>query len=290
MYQTAIFLFLDESKASIKMTEQEGSCSSDEAPSPIATVNSDSTNNNNNDSQNGGGNTTTAAEDGPPVAEIVDHSMDENAKEQGLKLKEAGNKELVAGHFLEAIRLYSEALEYTPTSAIILSNRAQAYIKVENYGLAVSDSTAAIESDATYVKGYWRRATAYFALNKFKLARKDFKQVCKLKPKDRDARAKLAACEKAVREAAFASAIESEATAPLSSTYKPNDIVLEPSTYDGPHPGPDGLTTDMELEESFFQPGKLSRDFVMVRFCMSMFWNPSSRYMSWRNLTSLFLC
>lgn len=235
------------------MSDETNSCSSDDAPTATGTVDSDST------SQTG----DEQPPELPPVPEIVDHSMDDGAAEQSLKLKEAGNKELINGHFLQAIRLYTDALEFTPTSAIILSNRAQAFLKVENYGLAVADATNAIESDKTYVKGYWRRASAYFALNKFKLARKDFKQVCKLKPKDRDARAKLAACEKSVREAAFASAIESEATAPLSSTFNTNDIPLDAS-YDGPHPCSDGATTDMELEQHLFQPGNLPREFVMV--------------------------
>lgn len=173
------------------------------------------------------------------------------------------NRELVAGHFLVAIRLYSEALKFTPTNAIVLSNRAQAYLKVENYGLANSDATAAIESDPSYAKGYYRRASSHFALNKFKLARKDFKQVCKLKPKDRDARAKLAECEKAIREAAFAEAIVSSQTAPISTTYNPDNISID-GKYDGPHPSPDNLASDMELEASFFEPSKLPREFCMV--------------------------
>ena len=86
-----------------------------------------------------------------------------------------------------------------------------------------------------------------------------------MKPKDRDARAKLAECEKAIREAAFADAIVSEQTAPLSSTFNPNDIPLDTSTYAGPHPSPEGFTTDMEMEQSFFEPGKLPREFVIVR-------------------------
>jgi serine/threonine-protein phosphatase 5 len=201
---------------------------------------------------------------GLSIDEVVDHSKDENAQATSLELKQKGNDELIAGHFLPAIKLYSEALEYTPTNAILLANRAQAYIKVENYGLAISDATAAIEHDPSYAKGYYRRASAYFALNKYKLARKDFRRVCQLKPKDRDARAKLAGCEKAVKEEAFSKAIVSEQTEPLSSTYKPDNVVIDPG-YDGPNPLPGGPTTDMDAEKALFQPGSLPMDFVMVR-------------------------
>jgi tetratricopeptide (TPR) repeat protein len=234
--------------------------SSDDVPSQAATVDSADSNS---------GEEVPKADSGPPVAEVDINTDPAVAEAESLRLKNEGNNELVAGHFLKAIDLYSQALEYTPTNAIVLSNRAQAYLKVENYGLAQADATAAIESDPTYAKAFYRRASACFALNKFKLARKDFKQVCKLKPKDRDARAKLAECEKAVREAAFADAIVSEQTAPLSSTYNPNDIPLDTKAYSGPHPGPEGLTMDMELEQSFFEPGNLPREFVLVSWPIS---------------------
>jgi serine/threonine-protein phosphatase 5 len=180
-----------------------------------------------------------------------------------LEHKTKGNAALLEHHFFDAIRFYSEALEYQPNNAILLSNRAQAYIKIENYGLALADADHAIESDKAYAKAYYRRASANFALAHMKAARKDFRQVCKLKPKDRDARAKLNACDKAVREEAFAQAIEAEQTAPLSSTYDPATVDVG-SSYDGPHPDPSGAAlADMELEASLFEAGKLPRDFVL---------------------------
>ena len=162
-----------------------------------------------------------------------------------------------------AIGFYSEALEHSPTNAIILSNRAQAYIKVENYGLAMSDATAALESDPSYAKAYYRRGSAQFALGHYKDARKDFRKVCTMKPKDKDARKKFNACEKVIKAEAFSKAIMSEKTAPLSETYDPNKIKLEGS-YDGPHPIAEGPTEDMEAEAAMFEPGNLSREFVVV--------------------------
>ena len=191
----------------------------------------------------------------------VDRSSDPQADEKALALKTEGNTALIADQYLEAIRFYSESLEYQPENAVVLSNRAQAFIKVENYGLALLDADHAIESDASYAKAYYRRASANFALNHKKAARKDFRAVCKLKPKDRDARAKLAACEKAVREELFAQAIEAEQTAPLSATYDPFTLDIS-STYDGPHPL-DGVLVDSELEASIFEPGNLPLEFVL---------------------------
>ena len=139
---------------------------------------------------------SSASDSSQPVGmEVVDRSKEDQQAniEKALELKTKGNEQLVKGHFLEAIGLYSEALEFDPTNAIILSNRAQAYIKVENYGLAMADATAAMESDPKYAKAYYRRGSAQFALTHYKEAKKDFKKVCQLKPKDKDARKKFQA-------------------------------------------------------------------------------------------------
>lgn len=209
---------------------------------------------------------TTGVEEFPMQEDIVDKSMEPDAEEKALKLKDEGNQQLVQGHFLQAIGFYSEALEYAPTNAIILSNRAHVYIKVENYGLAISDATTALASDPTYAKAYYRRGSAHFALTHYKEARKDFRKVCQMKPKDKDARAKLQACEKAIKEEAFKRAIMSEKTVPLSETYDPSSIYLVPDNYDGPHPLPEGLTDSMEMEAKMFEPGNLPRAFVVVRY------------------------
>lgn len=208
-----------------------------------------------------------AGSDGTEAAqyEVIDRSGEADAEGRATAFKDRGNEELAKGHYLQAIALYSEGLEYQPTNAILLSNRALAFIKVENYGLALQDADRAIESNPSYVKGYYRRASANFALHHFKLARKDFRTVCKLTPKSKDARAKLAEVEREIREEAFAKAIEADQTVPLSSTYDPSTVEILASCYDGPHPAKDGvLLIDMDAEAELFQPGSLPRDFVMA--------------------------
>jgi serine/threonine-protein phosphatase 5 len=50
---------------------------------------------------------------------------------------------------------YSEAIDTVPT-AVFYSNRAMAMIKLESYGLAISDAVEAISLDPNYMKGYYR--------------------------------------------------------------------------------------------------------------------------------------
>jgi serine/threonine-protein phosphatase 5 len=55
-----------------------------------------------------------------------------------------------------------------------------AYLKRELYGCALSDANESLALDPTYIKGYYRRATANMALGKFKLALKDYDTVVPL--------------------------------------------------------------------------------------------------------------
>jgi serine/threonine-protein phosphatase 5 len=60
-------------------------------------------------------------------------------------LKDEGNTLLATGKFSHAAEKYSEAILLYPQSAIYYSNRAQALIKLENYGLAIQDANDALK-------------------------------------------------------------------------------------------------------------------------------------------------
>eukprot|EP00127_Corallochytrium_limacisporum_P005686 Clim_evm65s210 gene=Clim_evmTU65s210 len=149
------------------------------------------------------------------------------------ELKAQGNDAFKAKHFDEAIRLYGEAIETNPNVPAYYANRAFAYIKEEFYGAALEDASKAIEIDSSFVKAYYRRATANMALCKFKESLKDFKMVVKVAPADRDAQLKLKACEKIVKEQAFAKAIAVDIV--MKSAF--DDIewqsIALPTEYDG---------------------------------------------------------
>jgi serine/threonine-protein phosphatase 5 len=188
----------------------------------------------------------------------------EEAETKGVECKERGNAALTSGHYNEAVHHYSTALSHLPGNAIVLSNRALAYIKLENYGLAIQDATHAVGSDPDYPKGYYRRGSAEFALGRTKAARKDFRAVCKLRPRDKDARAKLAECDRVIKEAAFAAAILSDDAVPLSEVLRPETIIVE-KNYDGPHPmGKEMPRSEQAREALLFEPNKLPREFVLA--------------------------
>jgi serine/threonine-protein phosphatase 5 len=73
------------------------------------------------------------------------------------------------------------------------------------------------------------------ALGKFKDARRELATVVRARPADADARAKLAECERAVKRAAFESAIARDSGPPPSATVDLAAPALAvPSAYDGP--------------------------------------------------------
>lgn len=55
-------------------------------------------------------------------------------------------------HFAAAVAAYSRAIDINPHNAVYYSNRAAAHVRLENFGLALTDATKAIEINPQYVK------------------------------------------------------------------------------------------------------------------------------------------
>lgn len=168
--------------------------------------------------------------------------------EHAEKLKEEGNQYLAQHKYGLAAEKYTAAIELNGTSAIYYSNRAQALIKLESYGLAIQDANEAIKIDPKYIKALYRRASANYALGKLKEALRDFKMVVQIKPKDPDAAQKMKACEKRIREDAFAKAMEFDGPDSSALAIDIASIVVEAS-YDGPRL-PDPVSTNVDKSDS----------------------------------------
>lgn len=189
-------------------------------------------------------------------------------------LKAQGNQALTTGNVAQAAALYTEAIELLDEILdqngcsllpVLYSNRAMAHMKAESYGLAIADAEQAIKLDPTYIKAYYRRGSANFALGKYKLALRDFRSVCKLRPSDREARNKLKECEKAAKQMAFADAIVSDESQSAASAIDPSSIVVD-DAYDGPRLEDDGCVTDEFVHatlERFREQKLLHRKYVL---------------------------
>ncbi|XP_022944343.1 serine/threonine-protein phosphatase 5-like [Cucurbita moschata] len=123
------------------------------------------------------------------------------------EIKCLANKAFAAHKYVQAIDLYTQAIELNNQNAVYWANRAFAHMKLEEYGSALEDASKAIEVNSRYFKGYYRRGAAYLAMGKFKEALKDFQQLKKMCPKDPDTIKKLKECEKAIVKLNFEEAI-----------------------------------------------------------------------------------
>ena len=205
------------------------------------------------------------------------------------KKKEEGNELLKACRYGLAAEKYTEAIAISP-SAIYYSNRAQALIKLESYGLAIEDANEAIRYfqiifqinksnyiyhedkiilfslDEKYIKAYYRRGSANFALGKLNDARKDFMAVLKVQPKEPDAKAKVNAIDKALKEKKLIEALsrgDEDSGRSSESTIDVDSITVE-SGYVGPklegH-----ITTEIvkEIVSHFREQKTLHRKYVL---------------------------
>lgn len=182
-------------------------------------------------------------------------------------------------YILQAIELYSKAIELNPTNAVYYANRSISHLRLENYGYALADASRAIETDKTYLKAYYRwgvclgfpltilycrRAAAYMSLGKYKLALKDYEGVFKARPADKDAKMKYTECKKIVQQMAFQKAISVEETKKSVADSIDLESMAVDSKYEGPRleGGKVTLAFMKTLMETYKKQGTLHRKFA----------------------------
>ncbi|KND03016.1 uncharacterized protein SPPG_02087 [Spizellomyces punctatus DAOM BR117] len=124
-----------------------------------------------------------------PAAKAVD------VKAKAEELKVAGNKEMAAKKYADAIDLYSQAIELDGENAVFYSNRAAAYSQVSKFEEAVADAKRAVEVDPGYSKAYSRMGQAYFCLGKYREAKEACEEGLKLDPANTSMQQTLNAAE-----------------------------------------------------------------------------------------------
>lgn len=155
-----------------------------------------------------------------------------SAREEAMVLKEKGNEAFKAQDWANAVEYYTKAIDLFAEEPSFFTNRAQANIKQEMYGLAIQDATHAIDLDPNNVKAYYRRASANTAILHHRDALRDWKMVVKKAPNDQTAKLKVIECDKIVKRDAFLKAIEVE-DAPSAAEGLDLDSMVVDAGYDG---------------------------------------------------------
>ena len=163
------------------------------------------------------------------------------------KYKSEGNVLFQNNKFLEALEKYTLAINVkveTKNNAIYYSNRAYVNLKLENYGSTIEDSNMAIKIDPDFIKAYYRRATAYFNLEKYTEAIKDYVFIKQKLPNEKDLDEKIKKAQKKRKIKNFFDAYSSEGRGKATVTIEGLLKTLKPSsTYTGPVFPEDGKIT-----------------------------------------------
>lgn len=77
------------------------------------------------------------------------------------ELKNRGNTAFTAGDYIEAEKIYSEAIEQYGGSNVLHTNRAAAKFQLSKYQECIADCDQAIKLDPKWVKAYFRKASSF---------------------------------------------------------------------------------------------------------------------------------
>ncbi|KAI1315649.1 TOM (translocase of outer membrane) complex component [Mortierella claussenii] len=110
-------------------------------------------------------------------AQTIAGLTEKKRMEHANTLKTRGNSMYSSKKWDEAIRLYSQAIAFSP-DAVFYSNRAACYAVVGKFDKVIEDTTLALKINPNYVKALGRRAHAYENTGRHQEAMHDFTALC----------------------------------------------------------------------------------------------------------------
>merc|ERR1719350_1930568 len=120
-------------------------------------------------------------------------------KEEAERLKTEGNNLMRTEKFVDALEMYSKAIELDGGNPVFYCNRAAAHSKMNNHHLAIEDCQRAIDMDPSYSKAYGRMGLAHSSLEKHKEAVENFKKALELVPDNDSYKSNLQIAEDKVK-------------------------------------------------------------------------------------------
>ncbi|XP_053222852.1 tetratricopeptide repeat protein 12 isoform X3 [Podarcis raffonei] len=118
--------------------------------------------------------------------------LEKDAKERARKrkhnealanaLKEKGNDAFSKGDYALAIQKYTEGLKKQKDMQVLYTNRAQAYIKLQDYEKAISDCDWALRCDEKCIKALFHMGKAYLAQKQYSKSRECYLKILDIDP------------------------------------------------------------------------------------------------------------
>lgn len=119
--------------------------------------------------------------------------------EEAERLKTEGNNLMRTEKFVDALEMYSKAIELDGSNPVFYCNRAAAHSKMNNHHLAIEDCQRAIDMDPSYSKAYGRMGLAHSSLEKHREAVENFKKALELEPDNESYKSNLQIAEDKVK-------------------------------------------------------------------------------------------
>jgi len=86
--------------------------------------------------------------------------------QQATEYKNKGNEAFKAQRYEEAIEYFTKAIECNPNDHVFYSNRSGSYLNSGNYEKALEDAETCVKMNPSWPRGYQRKGTALFYLDK----------------------------------------------------------------------------------------------------------------------------
>ncbi|XP_061449110.1 tetratricopeptide repeat protein 12 isoform X3 [Rhineura floridana] len=109
-------------------------------------------------------------------------------------LKEKGNDAFSKGDYALAIQRYTDGLRKQKDMQVLYTNRAQAYMKLQDYEKAISDCDWALRCDEKCIKAFFLMGKAYLAQKQYSKSRECYLKILEIDPQ------KEKLCKDAVHE------------------------------------------------------------------------------------------
>jgi len=137
------------------------------------------------------GHSKTPTANTAPKANISEASVYEPNVARSRQLAGQGNRAAKDGHFEEAVRKYSDAIELYPFDHRYFGNRSFCYDYLHEYSKALQDASTSLQLDPNWPKGYYRKGRALAGLKRYEEAEKAYSRAVQLDPTYKDAEEEL---------------------------------------------------------------------------------------------------
>lgn len=111
------------------------------------------------------------------------------------EFKNKGNEAFKAQRYQEAIDFFTKAIEQNPNDHVFYSNRSGSYLNNGQYDEALQDAETCIKMNPAWPRGYQRKGSALFYLDRIDDAINTYKEGLKVDPNNADLQKDLKAAE-----------------------------------------------------------------------------------------------